>query len=296
MTMFFRRLIISCLGLLGGLAAWPLLQILLQYQTSFPSFLLFSLVSGAVFGLIFGAFFSTSEGIILKRLDRFFAGMAIGALIGAIGGAAGFLVAQRVFLFFGERLALSEGELQTFGYPVSRALGWAVLGTCIGITEGIRVQSRRKFITGIVGGFLGGLVGGFILEALRTIFPLAASATLIGLILLGISIGLAYSFIERRMSYGIFRILNGPHKGKEFILNQDKMSIGSSYRCHVLLADYDGVESRHGQLQTVDRELLLKPVGEDQEILVNDIAVSERLLKFEDVIKIGTVKLLYKHE
>ncbi len=296
MTMFFRRLIIAALGLLGGLAVWPAMQLLLIHQTTFPSFLVFSLVSGAVFGLLFGAFFSSAAGIIARRLDRLFIGMAIGAVIGAAGGAVGFLIAQRVFLFFGERIALTEGALQTFGLPISRALGWAILGTFIGTAEGFRVRSWRKIITGIVGGFIGGLIGGSVLELLRALFPVAGAASLIGLLLLGISIGGAYSLIERRMSYGVLRILNGKYKGKEFILNQNRIRIGSGRRCEVLLDGYENIETVHAVLLAHNRELTIRPDVPGEKITVNDTKVEERVLKYEDVLKIGSAKLLYKHE
>ncbi len=295
MTMFFRRMIIALLGVLGGLAAWPALQLLLSAQAGFSSFLLFSLTSGAVFGLLFGAFFSAAPGIIARRLDRMLIGMAIGAGVGALGGAIGFLIAQRVFLFFGERLALSQGELKSIGFPISRALGWAVLGTFIGSAEGIRTLSLRKIATGVVGGFIGGLVGGAMLELLRTIFPTAGIASLFGLILLGLSIGFAYSVIERRMSYGVVRLLNGMYKGKEFILNQSTIEIGSGRRCEVLLSAYDGVKTVHAVMKASGRELILTPADPDESIKINDEMLQERLLKFEDVFQIGSAKLLYKH-
>ncbi len=293
MTMFFRRMIIIILGVLGGLAAWPALQLLLSFQTSFPSFLLFSLVSGAILGMIFGAFFSSANGIIIRRLDRLFIGMGIGAGIGLLGGAAGFLIAQRVFLFFGERIALADGELQTIGLPISRAFGWAVLGTFIGIPEGIRTRSGRKIITGIVGGFLGGFIGGIFLELLKSLFPASGIASLFGLLLLGAAIGFAYSVIEQRMSYGVLRLLNGLYKGKEFILNQNKIEIGNSRRCEVLLDAYDGVEPVHAFMIAENGELVLRPLAADS-LKINDEMIEERVLKYEDVFQIGSAKLLYK--
>lgn len=296
MTMFFRRMIIAALGVLGGLAAWPALQLLLRAQTGFPTFLLFSLASGAVFGLLFGAFFSTSAGIIARRFDRLFIGMGLGALIGAVGGAIGFLIAQRVFLFFGERLALSGGELRAIGLPVSRALGWAVLGTFIGAAEGFRTRSWRKITTGVVGGFIGGIIGGAMLELLRALFPTAGAASLIGLVLLGLSIGFAFSVIERRMSFGVLRLLNGMYKGKEFILNQRRIEIGAGRRCEVLLDDYANVKPVHAVMTARKRELILRPAEGVETITVNDEQVHERILKFEDVLQFGTAKLLYRNE
>ena len=54
MTTLARKLIILALGLLGGIAAWPLAELILYYQAGFPSYLAFLALLGAAVGLIDG--------------------------------------------------------------------------------------------------------------------------------------------------------------------------------------------------------------------------------------------------
>ena len=93
MSVFLRRIIICLLGIIGGLTAWPLAEILLVNQNSFPTFFLFSITQGAVIGLILGIFFGSME-----RMGR---GILTGAVIGLAGGAVGFLAGQAVLFLAG---------------------------------------------------------------------------------------------------------------------------------------------------------------------------------------------------
>ncbi|MFP3959603.1 MAG: phosphopeptide-binding protein, partial [Spirochaetaceae bacterium] len=86
MTTTIRRLIIVALGLLAGLAAWPLMETLVHLQSRFPSFLLFTTVSGAVFGLVFGVFFGSAEGIISGNRRRIRQAALVGGSVGLAGG------------------------------------------------------------------------------------------------------------------------------------------------------------------------------------------------------------------
>ena len=86
MTTLVRRLIILALGFLGGIAAWPLAEVILSFQADFPSYLAFLAPLGAAVGLIMGAFFGAAEGIT-SRIDGITRGMLVGAVIGCVGGA-----------------------------------------------------------------------------------------------------------------------------------------------------------------------------------------------------------------
>ena len=66
MSTLIRKLVFGLIGLLGGLAAWPLSEVVLANQAVFPSFLIFTVCLGAVFGAIVGAFLGSSEGITIS--------------------------------------------------------------------------------------------------------------------------------------------------------------------------------------------------------------------------------------
>ncbi len=324
MTMYIRRLIQLGLGIAGGLAAWPLMELMIHVQGSFSGYLGYTAASGAIFGFIFGAFIGGAEGIIASRGRRILTGTLAGALIGAAGGALGFVTGQGVLFLVGDRIAATTIDIQRVALPVGRAIGWAILGACVGAAGGIRSIAGRKILIGALGGFVGGIAGGAVVEYGRLLFVAAPAARLVGLILLGALIGLAYAWIEKRLSFGVFRILNGPYKSREFILNQRKMTIGTLSRCDIPLPapdgrptaegkkqppplasspkagrarGYRGVEPTHCRVLVRGRNLYLQPV--QGAVRLNDEKVTGEgetrgnPLKFDDVIACGEVKFLY---
>ena len=140
--------------------------------------------------------------------------MALGALVGCVGGAFGALVGQAALWLFGGIFFLSYRNLQWVGLPVSRAIGWAVLGIFVGAAEGVRALSPKKIAVGVLGGLLGGMVGGFALEYSRLLLPGFALFRLLGLVILGLAIGFFYGLIEQGMSFGVLRILTGSSRAR----------------------------------------------------------------------------------
>ena len=296
MSTWMKRLIICGLGLLAGILAWPVMDLFIRYQAVFPSFLVFSLVSGAVFGLIFGLVFGTGEGIIAGSNRRIVRGALWGALLGSGGGVLGFLLGQGVLFVLGEQLLQSEEALRGVGFPLARATGWAVLGLFVGASEGVRAWSGRKLAVGVAGGLVGGFLGGGAIEYGQVLYPHLPLVQLVGLVLFGLLVSLFYSLVEHQLSLGVIRLLNGRFKGKEFVLNQRRILIGSADSTDIILSGYRGVANRHAQLLLRNRELYLEPLDEQQPVYVNDDRVTRRMLKYEDVIRIGTAKLFFRHE
>lgn len=298
MSVLMRRIILCVVGLLAGLASWPVLETLLTAQSSFPSLLVFSVVTGIVFGVFMGGFFGSSEGIIISVRKRIVSGVAAGALIGIAGGTAGFLAGQAALFFTGEYLVHSSRSFNTFGFPVSRAVGWAFLGIFIGMVEGIRDRSIDKIKVGIAGGLAGGFVGGLALEYLRLLIPNIMLARLFGLLIFGIFIGFFYGLIEDRMSFGVLRVLNGKLRGKEFLVNQRRLRIGGSEKNDIRLDEYRDVADFHTELKVKrkkgDFDIILKNLDSQAPAAVNDDRIDEHILKLNDVIKIGSVKLMYR--
>ena len=223
MSVLMRRIILCVIGLLAGLASWPALETLLMTQSSFPSLLVFSVFIGIIFGVFMGGFFGSGEGIIISVKKKLVSGIATGAVIGIVGGTVGFLVGQAALFFTGEYLVHSSRNFNTFGFPVSRAVGWAFLGIFIGMVEGVRAGSFDKIKVGMAGGLAGGFIGGLGLEYFRLLLPDIMLARLLGLLIFGGFIGFFYGLLEDRMSFGVLRVLNGRLRGKEFLVNQRRL-------------------------------------------------------------------------
>jgi len=295
MTTTIRRLIILALGLLAGLAAWPVMEALVQLQAGFPSLLLFTLLSGAAFGIVFGAFFASAEGIISGNKRRIRQASLVGAGIGLLGGIVGFLAGQALLFVLGELVFNRAREITTVALPLARAAGWALLGVFVGAAEGFRARSRLKVGMGVAGGLIGGILGGAAIEYARLFLPGISLARLVGLLTFGLLIAGSYALIERRLSHGVLRLLNGGKKGAEYILNQQRLTIGSAPTSDIMLSGYRNVADHHARIWSEAGELQIAPAS-GAELVVNDERVDQTRLRYEDVIKIGTAKLFLRPE
>jgi hypothetical protein len=296
MSTLIRRLILLGLGLLAGAAVWPVAELILFFQARFPSFLLFLALLGAATGALMGGFLGMAEGITSRVKSRIPAGILWGALAGCLGGAVGLLAGQAALWLIGGLALRSYRSFQTVVLPVSRAIGWAVLGIFVGIGEGLRAGSPRKAAVGILGGLVGGLAGGFVLEYARLLLPRLSYPRLAGFVILGLAIGAFYGLIERGLAHGVLRVLTGALKGKEFLLNQNRMRIGCSRRNEIALAAYEGLADRQAELRIRRGEVFLSNLESRLPVLVNEQKIQEHKLKYGDVIRIGPARLFYKYE
>jgi hypothetical protein len=296
MGITLKRLIILGLGILAGILVWPFIELLIVLQGYFPSFLIFSITMGALFGGIFGAVYGTGEGIIASSRRRIVRGALTGFITGFVGGTAGFLFGQWVLFLLGQYLFISYRNFTYLGLPIARAAGWAVTGIFIGIIEGIRAGSNKKIGIGVLGGFLGGLLGGAVIEYSRILIDNYALARLIGFLVFGASIAAFYALIERKMSYGVLRILNGPYKGREYILNNTVIRIGLDEKNDIILKPYRHVVPVHAVIRAIGDDLVIEKGEDKASVFLNDEMIKEKVLKYEDVIKIGSAKFYYRHE
>ncbi len=293
MSTFLRKLVFCVIGLLSGLAAWPVAELLLMLQPQFPSYLVFNICLGMVFGAVMGGFLGSNEGITLSIKPKIIPGIITGTLVGIIGGAAGFLIGQGALLISGTMIFPSNKMLIAIGIPISRAIGWACLGMFIGTVEGVRARSGTKIKIGLIGGLIGGLLGGIALESFRIHFPDFFFARMIGLLILGLLIGLFYGLFEKRFSRGVLKLLNGKLKGKEYLLVQKNIKMGTSRKADIHLSEYKRIADMHANLKITKGEIFISNIDKKNKVLVNEIETKEHQMKFEDIVQIGSAKFLF---
>jgi hypothetical protein len=289
MTNFVRRLLTVAAGLLGALFAWPLVELCVAGQGRFPSYLFYSAVSGIAAGASMGAFFGSTEGLLSSSPGKAALGALHGVALGAAGGLLGSFAAQALLFLFGESLLQSSSRPLEALFVLARAAGWAVVGCAIGASEGVRARSPKKALLGVAGGSAGGFVGGLL-------FVWAGAASrpgrLLALLAMGGLIGLLYSLLEKRFAAGTFKALNGPLKGKEFLVSQRRISIGGEGSLDIALKGYREVLPLHAAVK-VERGGKIFIEKLEGKVLVNDREVSRAQLELDDVIKIGSAKFLY---
>ena len=94
----------------------------------------------------------------------------------------------------------------------------------------------------------------------------------------------------------MLRVLTGPLKGKEYLLNQNRMRLGRSRRNEIALPDYEDLADVQARIRIRRGEVMLSNVAPGPSLLVNEKKVEETKLKLGDVIRIGSVRLFYRYE
>lgn len=295
MSALMKRVFLCIIGLLAGLASWAVVEFIIIYQEKFPSYLILSITLGVIVGIFMSGFFGTNEGIFLSDGNKILRGIATGIIVGVIGGTSGFLIGQAVLFTVGNNLINSVNAINKIALPLTRTISWAILGIFIGITEGIRSFSFSKIKVGLLGGLLGGIIGGLAVEYLPRILNNLLMARLTGFLAFGFFIGLFYGMIEKTFSFGILRLLNGKYKGKEFLINQKRIRIGSSKWSDIKLSDYDDIDQIHAEIFVKRKNVNIKNKSKEAIIKVNDGITEQQELKIEDVIQIGSAKFIFKY-
>ena len=291
MTSFIRKIFMILIGLLAGTAAWAVIEGLFYFGESITYHLLWNSLAGASIGFFFGLFFGSAEGIVLSDFNRSLHGALSGSIMGSAAGILIVLLVQSLLYGLGNAELFSPSVNESIVIPVSRALGWGLLGLVIGSIEGIRSHSIRRIGIGVSGGLLGGLTGGILLELLTRYWANGFVARGTSLAVLGMGIGLFYTLFESSRAYGHIRVLTGALRGKEYPIVMAKTKIGSSLGANIPLFEYSGIKDQHAILKANSKEVVIHEA--EGSILVNDQPITKYELKYEDVIQIGEAKLFY---
>jgi len=284
-----KRIIYLISGLSAGLIAFSVIRLL--EAAGFSSYLGLSIAQGAALGFIFGFIFGFTDGLLYKELKNGVIKASIAAATGAVTAAAARIIATQGMLWTANILKPEYIQTTQIWLPIWRGAGWMLMGAAIGAVDGIHKRSLRRTIAGILGGLIGGLIGGLGFEFLvssqsETVFAGAA-----GLGCMGILIGLSISEFERRFSYAQLRVLNGKLKNREYLLVKRKLRIGGHLQDDICL--HDSGDTSSALISAKNNDIYLG-AADNSRVLINDLAITEnQILKFQDVIQLGDVKLLY---
>src|SRR5712692_594243 len=85
----------------------------------------------------------------------------------------------------------------------------------------------------------------------------------------------------------------GPLKGSEFPIGELEFTIGRQGDNDINLED-DLVSRRHCSIQLLDGRVVLRDLESKNGTLVNGEAISEKVLRHGDVLKVGSSTFIYK--
>ncbi len=242
----------------------------------------------AVIGGVSSVVLTAVPDLRARIFDRAIVRAAIGLAVGVLLAAAAGSLASVLF----ERLQQTDDPGGARLY-VLRMLSWGVFGLGIGLAGGLAERSSRKTVNGVIGGLVGGAIGGLLFHWVGLHVDEAAEARLLGLTLVGVSVGAAIGLVEGARRHAWVRVIAGGLAGKEFILYHEVTTIGSAPKCQITLIKDPQALPFHAEIAVIGGRRTLAPI-DGAPLLVNGAAVRSRMLRSGDQIQVGSTTLLYE--
>lgn len=288
-------------GALGGLLGWMLFSIFGNKAASEGTLLLQLLQDGALLGAGIGYLVVSVEAIRDRSWLRFVRLASYGVILGAIGGALGLFVAERVNYFLVGGIGAIRGNTGKFLLTVlARGVGFLFLGLAVGMSEGIAARSMGKFSYGTLGGTMGGFLGGclFGLVYLLTLQGGgdAALAGALGFVVMGACIGSLSALVQGVFQPASVKVMRGWQEGREYALDKNENVLGRDEHCDIALFRDMKVEKRHVVIvRQEDRYVLVNQGAPPEWTRLNDVPVSKSCeLQDGDRIQLGQVVLRFQ--
>ncbi|MBI5722502.1 MAG: hypothetical protein HZA50_00980 [Planctomycetes bacterium] len=273
----------------------------LSAQTNAAGMVLFA-VAAAMIGLAIGAV----DGIGCHLLRRALVAGGIGLVVGFIGGFISGILAGVVYSPLNALAMKQEGDsaagLTTFGFLVQmggRSLGWCLAGMAMGLGQGIALRSSRLLIYGFLGGVIGGLLGGLLFDPIDLLLlgadkPSAHWSRLVGIVVVGGSVGAMIGVVELLARDAWLRMVEGPLAGKEFLIFKDTMHLGSSPRSEIYLFNDNDVAIQHGVIRSIGNNYEIENLCRERPLRINSIPVTRTRLRHGDQIVIGRTIFVFQ--
>ncbi len=248
----------------------------------------------AIFGAVLGFTILAWEGITSSSFEKAGRDGLRGLLIGGIAGFVGGYTAQWLYSSMLENIDPTSGDPEN-AVLVARVVGWAIFGAIAGLGMGIP-GGQKKAVNGLIGGAIGGGVGGFLFQQMASTSGTSSEATMrvLGLIATGAGIGLGVGIVDRLRRDAWLRFTAGPMSGKEFILFKEITTVGTDYRCDIVLAKDETVLPRHASLLRDPRGTTTVRAEAGATVTLNGVPVAQQRLRSGDTLGVGRSGLQFQ--
>ncbi len=288
MTTIANIVLYAIAGALGGSAAWAFV---ISLSTTSASGLVTEMMLGSLAGMFIGAFLWSHEPITGRQYKAALKRAAYGAAAGLVGGAVGAVLGSTAFTALGAAVANAGRFKASLGVALAVALGWAILGAAVGVSGGVMIRSRERALYGLLRRALSaGLLGGLMLNELSAT---SIWSTLAGLILLGLSIGAFISLVEEAFVSAKLKVIKGRHINREFPLLKETNVVGRDDRSDVCLSGAEGVGLQHAFIKRKNGHFSIEADEDGKVVYVNQKLTHESRLSDGDVIRVGSILLMF---
>lgn len=265
----------------------------LESQNSAANLLFFPVIASCI-GLGIGAV----DGIVCRLPRRALLCGIVGLVVGFVGGFVSGIIANIAYgpisMFASEKMA-SGGINAGLGFGLQmmgRMLAWGLAGMTMGVGQGLALRSTRLVTYGFVGGVVGGLLGGMFFDPISTMLlgsdHLGGDVSrLVAIAIIGACTGGMIGVVELLARDAWLRMIQGPLKGKEFLLYKDVMNVGSSPKSDLYLFNDPRVAPQHALIRTVGEGYEIEARQGTQPVIINGSSQQRARLRHGDEITIG---------
>jgi pSer/pThr/pTyr-binding forkhead associated (FHA) protein len=248
--------------------------------------------------------FGTTLSVLLGALQHYLAGRrqfyrqlpfyllvaAYCAAIGVMGGMSAFHYMYRPIV---------SNPVHFIGNAISRGIAFAFIGLSVGLVDGFRTRSVQTGRNGAIGGLLGGFLGGLLFECIPFLLPtlkVGAVSRMVGFATTGASIGLFIGLVQQFLQEAWLRLELGRNEGRDFVVDQDSMTLGRSELDGIPLYGDPQIAKSHALLQKVNGAWMLSDRGQSPVgTLVNGQRIgASHTLRPGDRISIGSANLTFQ--
>jgi hypothetical protein len=173
---------------------------------------------------------------------------------------------------------------------LSRGIAWSFLGLAAGVAVGITSLAIKRVLITAGGGFVGGFIGGFLFD----FFQGEAVAQISGLVITGGAVGLAVSLLEQVTKSSWLEIVKGGMAGKQFILYQNSITLGSSPSANITLIKDNAIPPIAALIKKFGNNVTISSAAPGVAISVDGVSAFEHRLKEGSLIVLGGTEVRFR--
>jgi len=286
-------------GLVGGFLTWVAWQILPDTDDTFTA----NMQASFTLTLIIATVLILADGAMSRSAAKLGKSAAIAIPTAIVLALILGLVANSIYTTLVEqtvedlyRLGLYDDEwLEAFSdrNHLNRGLAWSILGLAAGLSVGIASLAAKRILVTGAGGFIGGFAGGFTFDFISGD---EALAQITGLVITGAAVGLSVSLLEQVTKSSWLEIVRGGMAGKQFILYQSQITLGSSPSANITLIKDPAIAPIAATIKRVGNSVKIIASDRSKPISVDGASSFERQLSDGSSIMLGSTELRFREK
>ena len=241
----------------------------------------------AVLALFIGLFLGFGEGIFYGSKEKAIKYALIGAGVSLLIGAFSGYMAQWMYS------DLLGDDTTEFAAAVVRGLGWALMGTGVGVAVGLIKPETKRILFCSLGGLGGGFIGGFLFNYVCDIIPNDIVARGLAIVIMGGLIGVGVGLLEQFAKQAWLKVIRGEFEGKEYLVFAGTTSIGNNSKNTIVLFKDKLVGPHHCDIILEGSKYVLYDRGTPLGTVVNGNKTVKHILRQGDAIAIGNSVLVF---